>query len=47
LALAYEFLPTIAKKRNRKKIYAGYEMFGSPQRDITAEIASKRLRDLV
>jgi len=25
----------------------GYEMFGSPQRDITAEIASKRLKELL
>jgi UDPglucose--hexose-1-phosphate uridylyltransferase len=25
----------------------GYEMFGSPQRDITAEIAAIKLRDLV
>jgi len=24
-----------------------YEMFGSPQRDITAEQAAKRLRDLI
>jgi len=25
----------------------GYEMFGSPQRDITAEIATQKLRGLI
>ena len=25
----------------------GYEMFGSPQRDITAEYAAKKLRNLI
>ena len=30
-----------------KKFMVGYEMFGSPQRDITPEIAAKKLKELI
>jgi len=40
------FYPPLLRSATVKKFMVGYEMFGSPQRDITAEIAAKRLRDL-
>lgn len=41
------FYPPLLRSATVKKFMVGYEMFGSPQRDITAEQAAKRLRDLV
>jgi len=40
------FYPPLLRSASVKKFMVGYEMFGSPQRDITAEIAAKRLREL-
>ncbi|MDD7888248.1 UDP-glucose--hexose-1-phosphate uridylyltransferase [Flavivirga sp. 57AJ16] len=41
------FYPPLLRSATVKKFMVGYEMFGSPQRDITAEIATKMIRDLV
>lgn len=41
------FYPPLLRSATVKKFMVGYEMFGSPQRDITAEIAAKMLRNLV
>ena len=41
------FYPPLLRSATVKKFMVGYEMFGSPQRDITAETASQRLRDLL
>jgi UDPglucose--hexose-1-phosphate uridylyltransferase len=41
------FYPPLLRRAAVKKFMVGYEMFGSPQRDITAETAAQRLRDLV
>jgi UDPglucose--hexose-1-phosphate uridylyltransferase len=41
------FYPPLLRSATVKKFMVGYEMFGSPQRDITAEQAANRLRDLV
>ena len=41
------FYPPLLRSATVKKFMVGYEMFGTPQRDITAEQATKRLRDLV
>jgi UDPglucose--hexose-1-phosphate uridylyltransferase len=41
------FYPPLLRSPSVKKFMVGYEMFGSPQRDITAEQAAKRLRDLI
>lgn len=41
------FYPPLLRSATVKKFMVGYEMFGSPQRDITAEIAAKMLRELV
>ena len=41
------FYPPLLRSATVKKFMVGYEMFGSPQRDITPEIAAKMLRDLV
>lgn len=40
------FYPPLLRSATVKKFMVGYEMFGMPQRDITAEIAAKRLREL-
>jgi len=40
------FYPPLLRSATVKKFMVGYEMFGSPQRDITAEGAAKRLREL-
>ena len=40
------FYPPLLRSANVKKFMVGYEMFGSPQRDITAEMAAKQLREL-
>jgi UDPglucose--hexose-1-phosphate uridylyltransferase len=41
------FYPPLLRSATVKKFMVGYEMFGTPQRDITAEQAANRLRDLV
>ena len=41
------FYPPLLRSATVKKFMVGYEMFGSPQRDITAEQAAQRLKDLV
>ena len=41
------FYPPLLRSATIKKFMVGYEMFGMPQRDITAEQAAKRLRDLI
>ena len=41
------FYPPLLRSATVKKFMVGYEMFGSPQRDITAETAVKMLRELI
>ena len=41
------FYPPLLRSATVKKFMVGYEMFGSPQRDITAEIASNKLKELI
>ncbi|WP_299015534.1 UDP-glucose--hexose-1-phosphate uridylyltransferase [uncultured Polaribacter sp.] len=41
------FYPPLLRSATVKKFMVGYEMFGTPQRDITAENAANRLRDLL
>lgn len=41
------FYPPLLRSATVKKFMVGYEMFGSPQRDITAEIATQKLKELV
>ena len=41
------FYPPLLRSATVKKFMVGYEMFGTPQRDITAEQAAKRLKDLL
>ena len=41
------FYPPLLRSATVKKFMVGYEMFGSPQRDITAEQAVQRLKDLL
>lgn len=40
------FYPPLLRSASVKKFMVGYEMFASPQRDITAEQAAKQLREL-
>lgn len=39
------FYPPLLRSADVKKFMVGYELFASPQRDITAEQAAKRLRE--
>ena len=41
------FYPPLLRSATVKKFMVGYEMFGSPQRDITAEIAAKKIAEMV
>jgi UDPglucose--hexose-1-phosphate uridylyltransferase len=41
------FYPPLLRSATVKKFMVGYEMFGSPQRDITPEIASKMIKELL
>jgi UDPglucose--hexose-1-phosphate uridylyltransferase len=41
------FYPPLLRSATVKKFMVGYEMFGSPQRDITAEQAANRLKGLI
>ncbi len=40
------FYPPLLRSATVKKFMVGYEMFAGPQRDITAEMAAKTLREL-
>jgi UDPglucose--hexose-1-phosphate uridylyltransferase len=40
------FYPPLLRSATVKKFMVGYEMLGNPQRDITAEQAAARLRQL-
>ena len=40
------FYPPLLRSATVKKFMVGYEMFGTPQRDITAEKAANLLRNL-
>mgnify|MGYP001249962206 FL=1 len=44
--LHMHFYPPLLRSASVKKFMVGYEMLATPQRDITAEQAAKRLRDL-
>jgi len=44
--LHMHFYPPLLRSATVKKFMVGYEMLGTPQRDITAEGAAKRLREL-
>ena len=41
------FYPPLLRSATVKKFMVGYEMFGMPQRDITAEQAAKKLQSLI
>ena len=41
------FYPPLLRSATVKKFMVGYEMFGEPQRDITAETACKTMRSLI
>ena len=41
------FYPPLLRSATVKKFMVGYEMFGSPQRDITAEVAAKRIAEMI
>jgi len=43
----FSFYPPLLRSASVKKFMVGYEMFGEPQRDITAEGAAERLRALL
>ncbi|MFT4973345.1 MAG: UDPglucose--hexose-1-phosphate uridylyltransferase, partial [Saprospiraceae bacterium] len=40
------FYPPLLRSATVKKFMVGYEMFGNPQRDITAEMAAEKMRGL-
>jgi len=40
------FYPPLLRSASIRKFMVGFEMLGTPQRDITAEIAAERLREL-
>jgi UDPglucose--hexose-1-phosphate uridylyltransferase len=40
------FLPPLLRSATVRKFLVGYELLGTPQRDITPEIAAERLRAL-
>ncbi|KAJ3314587.1 hypothetical protein HDV04_006146 [Boothiomyces sp. JEL0838] len=44
--LHLHFYPPLLRSATVKKFLVGFEMLGQPQRDLTAEQAAKRLRDL-
>jgi len=41
------FYPPLLRSATIKKFMVGYEMFGSPQRDITPEQAAFRLKKII
>jgi UDPglucose--hexose-1-phosphate uridylyltransferase len=44
--LHMHFYPPLLRSATVKKFMVGYEMLATPQRDITAEQAAERLRNL-
>jgi UDPglucose--hexose-1-phosphate uridylyltransferase len=40
------FYPPLLRSATVRKFMVGYEMLAGPQRDITAEVAAARLRDM-
>jgi UDPglucose--hexose-1-phosphate uridylyltransferase len=40
------FYPPLLRSATIRKFMVGFEMLGTPQRDITAETAAERLREL-
>ena len=40
------FYPPLLRSATVRKFMVGYEMLGNPQRDITAEVAAARLREI-
>jgi len=44
--LHLHFYPPLLRSATVRKFLVGYEMLGEPQRDLTAEAAAERLRDL-
>jgi len=40
------FYPPLLRSATIRKFMVGFEMLGTPQRDITAEIAAERLKQL-
>ncbi|MNI43507.1 Galactose-1-phosphate uridylyltransferase [compost metagenome] len=40
------FYPPLLRSATVKKFMVGYEMLANPQRDITAEFAASRLREM-
>jgi UDPglucose--hexose-1-phosphate uridylyltransferase len=40
------FYPPLLRSATVKKFMVGFEMLGEPQRDLTAELAAARLREL-
>lgn len=44
--LHMSFYPPLLRSANIKKFMVGYEMFANPQRDITAEQAARKLKEL-
>jgi len=45
--LHMSFYPPLLRSATVKKFMVGYEMFGNPQRDITAEMAADKLKSFV
>ncbi len=45
VVLHQSFFPPLLRSATVKKFLVGYEMSGEPQRDITAEMAARKLRD--
>lgn len=43
---AMNFYPPLLRSAAIRKFMVGYEMLGMPQRDLTAEIAARWLRDV-
>lgn len=41
------FYPPLLRSATVKKFMVGYEMFGSPQRDITTEVTAKKIREII
>jgi UDPglucose--hexose-1-phosphate uridylyltransferase len=44
--LHLHFYPPLLRSATVRKFLVGYEMLGEPQRDLTAEAAAQRLREL-
>jgi len=44
--LHWHFYPPLLRSATVRKFMVGYEMLATPQRDLTAESAAERLREL-